>query len=556
MATTHTNLERIRWTLTGISGPQPLAGTATRAAEAFAAMAAASWKAGGEPCIPAHKVKTAAPTQGDAYRQTWGYDAATSTERSACGAVCYSFKIPNDALTGDPCSVTGLSASLSGDRWLECGAILTALVSGESVPPSFGYFIENAESTAALLIPADTDGQGRAIEPNKRADTSATATLAFATPPAAAQWLHVMLRVADYTAVRGAWHEGGAMLDPDSVSVTFSRDVALPTAPADITLSIGNTTGVQRIKTGTEPDADYNPNTQTAGILGLKEKYGLAFAILLPPNETVKGVTAPMKYSEIGMTAGQIDADYITFDAEHDTAYSMAWGFDVVSFPTLRYCIWGSTSNTESQMSSVYAGHPKSTDYQKNVAGLALCFPRNAVGGAFSSLVVAFRAVYPDGSTYALRLFKTKTMPPAKSYAQNGVKVVSVDFSGQTQYTHPGGGISMIMPDTVDPWHFPYQIAESDQGGRMYFQTLGTAATTYGDGPAAAANEALGLDLDFIASWQFADGSITNDADVTLALPSGFTFDPATESLALLLAPVTTTGNDSILALTSATLAR
>jgi hypothetical protein len=114
----------------------------------------------------------------------------------------------------------------------------------------------------------------------------------------------------------------------------------------------------------------------------------------------------------------------------------------------------------------------------------------------------------------------------------------------------------MIMPDTVDPWHFPYQIAESDQGGRMYFQTMGTAATTYGDGPAAAANEALGLDLDFIASWQFADGSITNYADVTLALPSGFTFDPATESLALLLAPVTTTGDNSILALTSATLAR
>lgn len=231
MATTHTNLERIRRTLTGISDPQPLAGTAARAAEAYAAMSAAPWTEGGEPRIPAHKVKTAEPSPGDAYRQTWGYDAATSTERSACGAVCYSFRLPDDALTGDPCAVNGLSAALTGDRWLECGAIVTALVSGDAVPPAFDDFVEAGESTAALLIPADTDGQGHTIEPNKRADTSATATLAFATPPAAAQWLHVLLRVADYTAVRGAWHEGGAMLDPDSVSVTFSRDVAPDTIP-------------------------------------------------------------------------------------------------------------------------------------------------------------------------------------------------------------------------------------------------------------------------------------------------------------------------------------
>ena len=225
MATTLTNLETVRRVLRGVSGPQPLAGTAQRAADAYAAMMAAEWTESGDvPSVPPHHFDNASPMPGDAYRQTWGYDKSTRTERSACGAACYSVRIPADALSGEACGVASVSAKAFGDRYLECGAILTAFLSEDAVPPAWDAILADGVSTSAILVPAATDAHGDTIPPNKRADTSATATLPVGEPAAA--WLHIVIRVADYLAVRDAWHEGGAMLDPSTVAVTFSRDVA------------------------------------------------------------------------------------------------------------------------------------------------------------------------------------------------------------------------------------------------------------------------------------------------------------------------------------------
>lgn len=237
MATTLTHLETVRRVLRGFSGPQPLAGTAQRAADAYAAMTAAEWTESDDgPAVPPHHCDRASPMPGDAYRQTWGYDKSTRTERSACGAVCYTVRLPADALGGEACGVASVSAKVFGDRYLECGAILTAILSEDAVPPAWGAILADGASTSAILVPAATDAHGDMIEPNKRADTSATATLPVGEPAAA--WLHLVLRVADYLAVRDAWHEGGAMLDPDSIAVTFSRDVASD-APGDVALDIG-----------------------------------------------------------------------------------------------------------------------------------------------------------------------------------------------------------------------------------------------------------------------------------------------------------------------------
>lgn len=227
MATTLTNLPVKRWTVTGISRPQPLAGTVDRAREAYEAMRAADWaETDGGPAIPAHDYDADAPAPGDAYRQTWGYDAAARTERSATGAVCYSVKVPSDALTGEACSVVSVAAALVGDRWLDGGAIVSAIVSASAAPPPFSDFLAAPATTEAMLAPtpADKPEGAPANWRNLRAD--ATGTLALDVDAASDAWLHICLRVADYLFVYGSWHDGGVMLNPESISVSFSRDVA------------------------------------------------------------------------------------------------------------------------------------------------------------------------------------------------------------------------------------------------------------------------------------------------------------------------------------------
>ena len=222
MATTLTKLPFVRRVIRGISGPQPLAGTPQRAADAYAAMRAAGWAESDDgPAIPAHDYDADAPAPGDAYRQTWGYNPEARTESTACGAACYTYRLPADATTGEACSVASVSINLVGDRYLECGAMVTFLASESATPPPFAQLVAAGETAGPVLVPDTT------IERvNERLDTSATLewTPAGLVAPA---YLHVLIRVADYTAARGAWHEGGAMLDPESISVTFSRDVAV-----------------------------------------------------------------------------------------------------------------------------------------------------------------------------------------------------------------------------------------------------------------------------------------------------------------------------------------
>lgn len=191
-------------------------------------MCAAEWRRSADAAdLPAHDYVAVSPVAGDAYRQTWGYDAAARTERSATGAVCYSVQIPADALTGDACSVVSVAAALAGDRWLDGGAIVSAILSSDEAPPPFSAFLAASATTEAMLVPtpADKPAGAPANWRNLRAD--ATGTLALDVDAAAAAWLHICLRVADYLFVYGAWHDGGAMLDPSTIAVTFSRDVAV-----------------------------------------------------------------------------------------------------------------------------------------------------------------------------------------------------------------------------------------------------------------------------------------------------------------------------------------
>lgn len=227
MATTLKNLPVTRWTVTGISRPQPLAGTADRAREAYEAMCAAKWVRSDDAAdLPAHDFVAVSPVAGDAYRQTWGYDAAARTQRSATGAVCYSVKIPSDALTGEVCSVVSVAAALTGDRWLDGGAIVSAILSATATPPAFSDFLATSATTEAMLVPTPTVKPEGAPANWRNLRADASGTLALDVDAASDAWLHICLRVADYLYVYGAWHDGGAMLDPSTIAVTFSRDVA------------------------------------------------------------------------------------------------------------------------------------------------------------------------------------------------------------------------------------------------------------------------------------------------------------------------------------------
>ena len=247
MATTLTKLPFTRWTITGTSGPQPLAGTEDRAAEAYAAMCAAEWvRSDGDATVPAHDYDAASPAPGDAYRQTWGYDADARTERSATGAVCSSVKIPADALTGTACSVSSVAASLFGDRWLDGGAIVSAILSADATPPPFSDFISASVTTAAMLAPTPATKPAGAPANWRNLRDDSSETLALTVGESAAAYLHICLRVYNYHFTYGAWHDGGAMLDPSTLAVTFSRDVtpdaasARPGCPLDVGLLDAN----------------------------------------------------------------------------------------------------------------------------------------------------------------------------------------------------------------------------------------------------------------------------------------------------------------------------
>jgi hypothetical protein len=76
-------------------------------------------------------------------------------------------------------------------------------------------------------------GQLEVVPANDGTDTSATVTFNWSSAPKTSlAYLHIVLRLTDYLTHRGAWIEGGAMIDGANIAVTFNRAVA-PDATAD-----------------------------------------------------------------------------------------------------------------------------------------------------------------------------------------------------------------------------------------------------------------------------------------------------------------------------------
>jgi hypothetical protein len=227
MPTTFSNLVPVRRVAVGdCSGPLG-SGFDALARSAYTALRAAEWTQSADPpFLPVHdNGQTANKTipRGDAWKCSYGYDDAARTERSACGAVCYTFALPADAYSGTPANISTVSLSLTGDRYLEAGVDLYLVPSASATPPSVADLL--------ALTPVGTYCATSDQSPTPPNERHGVTEAVEATPGVAAQpYLHVALLLHDYVTNRGAWIEGGAMLD-GGVSIAFSRSVAADTPP-------------------------------------------------------------------------------------------------------------------------------------------------------------------------------------------------------------------------------------------------------------------------------------------------------------------------------------
>ena len=202
--------------------------TAAAASQAYAAMLLADWvPAARLPNMPLHNWSQSGLSQAyDACKYCGDY--AAGLQHAYATAVCYTVAIHADALTGADCDLESLAVDLYGDRWLSDGAILSAVLSASATPPTWAEMLAGTHSAALMAVTRSNTGT----------DSAVTATLTWETTDAPA-YVHLVLRLADYTTHYGAWIEGSALLDAASIDLTFSRAVTADAAadPAD---AVGN----------------------------------------------------------------------------------------------------------------------------------------------------------------------------------------------------------------------------------------------------------------------------------------------------------------------------
>lgn len=231
MPTTYTNLVPVRRVAVGdCSGPLG-SGFDALARSAYTALLAADWtEDASAPFLPVHdNGQTANKTipRGDAWKCSYGYNAAARTERSACGAVCYTYALPADATAGTPANIARVALSVTGDRYLDAGVDVYIVPSASATPPT----IQTILGGTPVGTYCATSGQAP-TPPNQRTGVTAAVEWEPTATPAQA-YLHVALLLHDYTTNRGAWIEGGAMLESAAATIEFSRDVA-EDAPAAV----------------------------------------------------------------------------------------------------------------------------------------------------------------------------------------------------------------------------------------------------------------------------------------------------------------------------------
>ena len=218
MATT-LNIQRFIRSVRQGRTPSPVSCTAMPACtqQAYDALLAASWTRveERESGLPRHNwAQTGFSNRWDAAKYCGDY--ADGYQHGYATAVCYTIRMPADALAGTVAKIVSLAIPAHGDRWLDDGCDVLVYLSDSATPPAWGATADDSVTGQLEVVPA-----------NDGTDTSATVTLDWsATPKTSLAYLHIVLKLTNYLTHRGAWIEGGAMIDGAAVAVEFDRDVA------------------------------------------------------------------------------------------------------------------------------------------------------------------------------------------------------------------------------------------------------------------------------------------------------------------------------------------
>lgn len=200
----------------------PVAVTATAAAAgiAYDLLQAASWRpaADGDANLPTHNwAQSGLSDFYDACKYCGDFDVDTMRQHAYACAADYVIKVPDEAQTGDSCDLVSLAVRAHGDRWLANGTIIAAIPSATATPPTWADVLAATTYTNPAVMSVTPSNTGT--------DSTADVTLTFPASTSVTAYIHLVIRLANYETVRGAWIEGSAMLVESSIEVEYSRTV-------------------------------------------------------------------------------------------------------------------------------------------------------------------------------------------------------------------------------------------------------------------------------------------------------------------------------------------
>ena len=226
------NLPFTRYGLRGVSDLLSCTAMSAMTTLAYQRMISAGWIKldGSTSDMPTHQFRQTGFFDGcDAAKYCGDYDAGE--QKAYAAAVCYTIKIPADAMSGTVAKVESISATLKGDRWTACGAVLAVIPSTSPNPPSWADVLSATYSSPDPVTAIDDEDPTwqaplrKLVRSNDGDDTSCDATIPLSSGVDATAYLHVVLRLGDYISAHGAWIEGSAMVVGATLAVTFDRSV-------------------------------------------------------------------------------------------------------------------------------------------------------------------------------------------------------------------------------------------------------------------------------------------------------------------------------------------